>query len=223
MTTSTSDSDLQLLTLNMVSTCSRTPSALRHSKRSNILAKDVNRNIQKLKMEKMTRERGKKDSQSKVFFFTRATAETTTTTIQIWLFSAALQVNFLLAFAFASANAQQVGSLAHWQHSPSPGWHFNFKYFVICDKCPKELRGTQALAESQLCPCSCCTTLALTLSSAPSLFLSKNNCNRFNRCHCLPNEIILFEFIRCFPQFFNWFHFLTNVGQQWKGGDVNLQ
>lgn len=46
MTTSTSDSDFQLLTLYMDSICSRTPSALRHSKRSNILAKDVNRNIQ---------------------------------------------------------------------------------------------------------------------------------------------------------------------------------
>lgn len=101
MTTSTSDSDLQLLTLNIVSTCSRTPSALRHSKRSNILEKDVNRNIQKLsrKRRRWQETRGKKTASRK--FFTRAMVEATatTTSTQIWLFSAALQVNFLLAFA----------------------------------------------------------------------------------------------------------------------------
>lgn len=96
---------VQLLTLNMVSISSRTPSALRHSKRSNILAKDVNRNIQKLsRRTESKRERvgDKNDRQSKVFF----PEKTTTTTTQIWLFSAALQVNFLLAFALRRRHRQ---------------------------------------------------------------------------------------------------------------------
>lgn len=116
---------VQLLTLNMVSICSRTPSALRHSKRSNILAKDVNRNIQKLsRRTKRERERegDKNDRQSKVFCQSNSNNNNHYANLAIFrCTSSQLSAGICIAETPPAMPVQMPSRLAHW-HTGADSW-----------------------------------------------------------------------------------------------------